>query len=147
MVLDRTDINLTVDSAHHLLGGMDPAENLLRWAGRINHVHVKDVFLDAVPPNTVAAAMDVDDWWGDLAAPLGEGDVDLEAFVAGISSTPTRSVVIEQDRDPVDRSRLDEVIEGEAANRRWLTARLDRQLAANNRRVGARRPHHPRSNT
>lgn len=123
-LLERTSIDLTVDSGHFLMGGMDPAAELRRLARRVNHVHVKDVRLAAVPPDEEAAERDIDDWWGGLVAPLGTGDVDLVEFVAAAVELDLRWIVIEQDRAPVRRVRLNEVVEAETANRRWLTERL-----------------------
>jgi len=123
-LLRRTTVDLTVDSAHFLLGGMDPAERVRSLAHRINHIHVKDVDLGAVPPNETAQFLDVDEWWGDLAAPLGDGDVDLDDFLDSLAEVAVRWIVIEQDRDPLTVASLGEVIAGESANRRWLEQQL-----------------------
>lgn len=32
-----------IDTGHAVLGGNDPAELILRWPGRVNHVHLKDI--------------------------------------------------------------------------------------------------------
>ncbi len=100
-LLRRTSVDLTVDSAHFLLGGMDPAQQLRARRSRVNHVHIKDVDLAAVPPNEVAARCDVDDWWGGLSTSLGAGDVDLNAFLDVAAELDVAWIVIEQDRDPL----------------------------------------------
>src|SRR5690625_6914654 len=42
-LLARTDVGLTLDTGHLILGGGDPLTGLRRWARRIDHLHLKDV--------------------------------------------------------------------------------------------------------
>src|SRR5699024_4081372 len=48
-LLARTDVGLTLDTGHLILGGGDPLTGLRRWARRIDHLHLKDV-RRRVPP-------------------------------------------------------------------------------------------------
>ncbi len=121
----RTPIPLTVDSGHFLLGGIDPVDALTVYSDRVNHIHVKDVRLGAVPSTEVANNIDVDDWWGDISVSLGEGDVDLAGFLSAIGTLRSvRWIVIEHDRDPVWRKDLKAVTAGARIDRRWLEAVL-----------------------
>ncbi|OYR51367.1 sugar phosphate isomerase/epimerase [Halorubrum sp. Ea8] len=85
-LIDRTDdrVELEIDAGWALVGGADPAELIDRHAGRITHVHVTDV--DADRGESVA---------------LGEGDVDLDAVVAGARNADVEWLVYEHD-DPAD---------------------------------------------
>lgn len=97
-VLDGCAIPLCLDTGHLLIGGVDPAELAARAAGRIAHVHLKDV--DAgraarVRAGEVGYAAAVRNG---MYRPLGQGDVD----VAGIVDTLTAAgydgwYVLEQD--------------------------------------------------
>ncbi|MEV0423720.1 TIM barrel protein, partial [Streptosporangium canum] len=76
-VLDGSAVPLCLDTGHLLIGGTDPAELVTRAAGRVAHVHLKDV--DAALAERVRA--------GELSyteavkagiyRPLGRGDVDV----------------------------------------------------------------------
>lgn len=120
LLLARTTLDLTLDTGHFLLGGLDPVTALVEYAGRINHLHVKDVRTAGIPAPDVALHADLDDWWGDISSPLGEGDVDLEAFVAALPPGEHGWIVIEQDRDPAPAGSLEPIGRAEFANRRWL---------------------------
>ena len=65
-LLGRSDVDLTLDTGHLVLGGGDPVAGLERWGSRVNHVHVKDVRRDVM---TRARAED----WSFLDAVLGPG--------------------------------------------------------------------------
>jgi inosose dehydratase len=41
-LLASTDVGLTFDSGHLLIGGGDPLPDFRRWRDRINHLHLKD---------------------------------------------------------------------------------------------------------
>lgn len=97
-VLDGSPVPLCLDTGHLLAGGTDPAELVSRAAGRIAHVHLKDV--DAAMAGRVRA--------GDLTytravkdglyRPLGRGDVDLPAIVGGLTAAGYDGwYVLEQD--------------------------------------------------
>lgn len=121
-LLARTSVGLTVDTGHFLLGGIDPVAFVAAHPDRVNHLHVKDVSLAAVPSAEVAGTLDLDDWFGSVGVPLGTGDVDLAAFFAAAKGVGAPWVVIEQDRTQVTPDTLPDVIAGEAANRRVLQA-------------------------
>ncbi|GAA3028759.1 TIM barrel protein [Streptosporangium longisporum] len=97
-VLDGSPVQLCLDTGHLLAGGTDPAELVSRAAARIAHVHLKDV--DAAMAERVRA--------GELPygravkeglyRPLGRGDVDVPAIVAGLTAAGYDGwYVLEQD--------------------------------------------------
>lgn len=119
-LLERTPIDLTIDTGHFLLGGIDPATALNDYRSRVNHLHIKDVRLDGLPGLEVTKLADLDDWWGGVSSPLGQGDVDLHSFLKVALSQQFPWLVIEQDRDPAPSGSLDGISHLEKANRQWL---------------------------
>lgn len=130
LLLERTSVDLTLDTGHFLMGGIDPVAALTDYVGRINHIHAKDVRLAGLPPAAVALAADLDDWWGDISSPLGDGDVDLDAFVGALPPGMHEWIVIEQDRDPAPAGSLEPIGRAELANRRWLDGVISRHHTA-----------------
>jgi inosose dehydratase len=120
LLLSRTDTGLTIDTGHLLLAGIEPLAALAAYGSRVNHIHIKDVHLSGIPSPEITHTCDLDDWWGDVASPLGSGDVDLVSFVAALAGSEHRWLVIEQDRDPAPARSLDGISRAELANRRWL---------------------------
>ncbi|MFD8563876.1 TIM barrel protein [Streptosporangium canum] len=97
-VLDGSAVPLCLDTGHLLIGGTDPAELVTRAAGRVAHVHLKDV--DAALAERVRA--------GELSyteavkagiyRPLGRGDVDVPGIVASLGAAGYAGwYVMEQD--------------------------------------------------
>ncbi|MER5327237.1 TIM barrel protein [Streptosporangium roseum] len=97
-VLDGSAVPLCLDTGHLLIGGTDPGELVTRAAGRIAHVHLKDV--DAALAERVRS--------GELSyteavkagiyRPLGRGDVDVPGIVAGLGAAGYAGwYVMEQD--------------------------------------------------
>ncbi|MGI8870841.1 MAG: TIM barrel protein [Mycobacteriales bacterium] len=85
-VLGSSGIDLCLDTGHYLIGGGDPAALAGQAAGRIAHVHLKDV--DAATAARVGtgelgytAAVG-----SGLYRPLGAGDVDLPGVVGSLSA-------------------------------------------------------------
>lgn len=126
LLLERTAIDLTLDTGHFLLGGIDPVGALRAYEGRVNHLHAKDVRTAGLPTAEAALRSDLDDWWGDISSPLGDGDVDLDGFVAALPPGRHEWIVIEQDRDPAPTGSLEHIGRAELANRRWLDDAIER---------------------
>jgi inosose dehydratase len=123
--LAATDVGLTLDTGHLLLGGGDPVDALSAWAGRINHVHVKDTRL-AVLEEVLATGGDMRQVWEQgVFVPLGAGDLELVAFMDALAATGFDGwVVVEQDVIPnpdlsPDRPAADQRANREAL-RRWF---------------------------
>jgi inosose dehydratase len=126
-LLESTAVQLTLDTGHFWLAGADPAEQIVRYGERVNHVHLKDVRRAVLEQAKAAGRTDVDTWWGEVATPLGAGDVDLERFLASLLRTEYDGwLVIEQDRLPLGTDAIEPVIAEQAGNRRWVEEALAR---------------------
>jgi inosose dehydratase len=121
-VLELTDVDLLLDTGHLALGGGDPAEALLDWGERINHVHVKDVRNDVLE-SVIADGADMPEAWRrGVFCELGTGDVDLASFFADlVRSQYAGWVVVEQDMVPQSPQDAAEAEASQVRNRAWLT--------------------------
>jgi inosose dehydratase len=130
-LLESTAVNLTLDTGHFWLAGADPIESVARFGDRINHVHLKDVRLAVLDRAKAEGRTDFDAWWGDVATPLGAGDIDHEGFLdALLRSGYDGWLVIEQDRLPLGAAPIEPVTREQARNRRWVEGILARQTMA-----------------
>lgn len=125
-LLASTDIGLTFDSGHLLIGGGTPLGDFRRWRDRINHLHLKDartaVLADALatadPMRTV--------WERRVFVPLGDGDLAMEALLDEIVRDGFHGwLVVEQDvilasHDDVTRAR-EEQFDNREKLRRWFS--------------------------
>lgn len=120
-LLEATDIGLTFDSGHLLIGGGDPLRDFRRWRARINHLHLKDA-----RTQILHEAMRTDDpmrsvWEKRVFVPLGDGDLAVDALVDEIIASGYDGwLIVEQDvvprsDDDVARAKADQI-----ANRRAL---------------------------
>ena len=64
-------LSLTLDTAHTVLGGMDPVATFTRYAERVRYVHMKDI----APVRDTSTP-----WWSNFRE-LGRGTVDFPAVV------------------------------------------------------------------
>ncbi|MFV2064006.1 MAG: TIM barrel protein, partial [Chloroflexota bacterium] len=100
-LLNMCDIGLTIDTGHFKLAGADPVESLRRWGDRVNHVHLKDVREQILLRAKADERRDLDVWWADVSTALGDGDVDLVAFLERLLAMHYGGwLVVEQDRAP-----------------------------------------------
>lgn len=99
--LDCTDVGLTLDTGHLILGGGDPLESLGRWNERINHVHIKDARVDVLR-SVIRDKGDMRDVWaGKAFVPLGDGDLYVAGFMDALVRTGYDGwLVVEQDSIP-----------------------------------------------
>ncbi len=128
-LLSSTDIDLTLDTGHAWLAGADPVDVLVRFGDRVNHVHLKDVRREVLERAKAEGRDDFDTWWADVATPLGDGNIDIEGFLAGLHRRGYDGwLVIEQDRLPVTTDAIGRVTAEQAMNRALVEeawARLD----------------------
>jgi inosose dehydratase len=123
--LDRTDVGLTLDTGHLILGGGDPLAGLRRWGPRVNHVHLKDARAAVLRDIVEAGGGMREVWSGGAFVPLGDGDLDLPAFMAGLQDAGFDGwIVIEQDTIPRAGDSIDRVIADQRTNREALKAWL-----------------------
>lgn len=75
--LEGCDTALCLDTGHSVVGGGDPVELAQSAAGRIRHVHLKDVD-QGLADRVVAGTLDYEEAVREgLYRPLGDGDVDV----------------------------------------------------------------------
>ncbi|MEO7262534.1 MAG: TIM barrel protein [Jatrophihabitantaceae bacterium] len=97
-LLESSDIGLCLDTGHLLIGGMQPLELLRRFAGRIAHVHLKDVRTSVARPVAAGRISYLEAVRAGLYAPLGDGDLDISAIVAALEAAGYQGwYVLEQD--------------------------------------------------
>jgi inosose dehydratase len=124
-MLGVSDVGITLDTGHLLIGGGEPAEVWSRWGSRINHVHLKDVRRERLRSIVESGGGMIHVWSGGTFVPLGDGDLDLDAFMAGMLQAEFAGwLVIEQDIFPTpgyDLARIeDEHRRNRDALRRWV---------------------------
>jgi inosose dehydratase len=130
-LLSATDVELCLDSGHLAIGGADPVAIARRCAGRIGHLHLKDVD-GAVLERLRAGEIDLMEAWNSgLFCPLGEGIVDVAGFLAAaIGDGYGGWLVLEQDRVAVRDPDVDGVVAVEARNLAAVRRALEREAAA-----------------
>ncbi|MDQ3401837.1 MAG: TIM barrel protein [Actinomycetota bacterium] len=79
--LADSDLRLCLDTGHLLIGGTDPVDLVRRHAGRIGHVHLKDVRADLAAQVRAAERGYTDAVRDRMYVPLGDGDVDIATVV------------------------------------------------------------------
>ncbi|NEA59611.1 TIM barrel protein [Streptomyces sp. SID13666] len=97
-VLEGSWTGLCLDTGHLLVGGTDPVALARRAAGRVVHVHLKDVdegAAAAVHDGRTSYTEAVD---RNLYQPLGQGDIDLAALIGALEDAGYAGwYVMEQD--------------------------------------------------
>jgi inosose dehydratase len=123
-VLEVSDVGLCLETGHMMLGGGDPVAMLADFGDRINHVHLKDARL-AVMDNIKADGAQVTEiWTREAFCALGEGDLDVDAVLAGLASISFGGwLVVEQDILPRSAERFARAAAEQQHNREFLTER------------------------
>jgi inosose dehydratase len=97
-VLERSSVELCIDTGHLALASADPVEIARTASGRVAHVHLKDLderLAERVRSGDLPFRQAVIDG---LFLPLGEGGVDIRGFVAALEADGYEGwYVIEQD--------------------------------------------------
>jgi inosose dehydratase len=97
-VLDGSSVGICLDTGHLLIGGTDPADLARQAAGRIGHVHLKDVRQRVAGQVTSKAIGYTDGVRAGLYQPLGQGDVDVAGVITALTASGYRGwYVLEQD--------------------------------------------------
>jgi inosose dehydratase len=123
-MLELTDVGLCLDTGHLLVGGGDPAQAIRDWAGRINHLHLKDARLEVVAKIVTDAAPLEELWRRRAFCALGQGDVDMEDVLSAIANIGYSGwLIVEQDIFPDREGFLQHAATDQIANREWLRAR------------------------
>lgn len=123
--LAATDVDLTFDTGHLLLGGGDPLAGWRRWSARINHVHLKDVDLEILRAVQARRGGMVDVWASRAFVPIGDGDLAVGAIVEAVLADGYDGwIVIEQDVLPSASIRIETLEADQALNMQRLAALL-----------------------
>jgi inosose dehydratase len=97
-VFAESDVRWCLDTGHLTLGGTDPLDFARSAAGRVGHVHLKDVDLDVaarLPSGELTLVAAVQQG---LFRPLGKGDVPIEQVVTELENGGYQGwYVLEQD--------------------------------------------------
>lgn len=123
--LADTRMDLTLDSGHLLIGGGDPLTGLREWRSRINHIHLKDANVSVLAQAAGSANLVRDLWEKRMFVPLGDGDLDIGAFMGElVGSGYDQWLVVEQDVVLLNASDVQRAIDDQVANRvalrEWL---------------------------
>lgn len=120
-LLERTDVGLTFDSGHLLLGGGDVLEGWTQWGHRINHLHLKDVRMEVLRQVVARSGSMVDVWTGGAFVPFGHGDLDVAALMKQVLASGYDGwLVVEQDLMPTASTDPTQVARDHAYNREQL---------------------------
>ncbi|WP_205740849.1 sugar phosphate isomerase/epimerase family protein [Haloactinopolyspora alba] len=123
--LARTDVGLTLDTGHLIIGGGDPVDGWRRWSDRINHLHLKDARTDVLAQVVKERAGMRAVWERRAFVELGAGDLDVAGFMDAVVADGFDGwCVVEQDvvpspSDPPGKAADDQRANREAL-RRWL---------------------------
>jgi inosose dehydratase len=99
--LDLTDVDLTFDSGHLLLGGGHVLDGWRRWQRRINHLHLKDVRVQVARDIVARKGGMIDVWSGGTFVPFGAGDLPITTFLDEVVASDFDGwLVVEQDLYP-----------------------------------------------
>lgn len=97
-VLAGSTVGLCIDTGHLVVGGADPVQLTSDHAGRVVHVHLKDVDGDLAREVRTGATSFGDAVRAGLFVPLGTGSVDVAAMIATLRAHAyTGWYVLEQD--------------------------------------------------
>jgi inosose dehydratase len=130
-MLAGTDVELCLDSGHIAIGGGDPVAIAQRCAGRIAHLHLKDVDGAMLQRLRGGEIEMMAAWEAGLFCPLGEGIVDVEGFLAATTVDGFDGwLVLEQDRVAVRDPDLDGVRAVEERNLEAVRRALQRAATA-----------------
>jgi inosose dehydratase len=98
-LIDQSEVEFCLDTGHLYLGGADPVAIAEASAGRVAHVHLKDVdeaMADQVRSGELPFRQAVIDG---IFKPLGDGAVDIAGFVATLEEAGFDGwYVLEQDK-------------------------------------------------
>lgn len=122
--MELVDVGVCLETGHLYVGGGDPAQLARAWAGRINHVHVKDAHRAVIDGIVADGEPNTAIWSREAFCALGEGDVDLGGVFDALRAIDFEGwMVVEQDIFPQTADRFARAITDQRANRLFLADR------------------------
>jgi inosose dehydratase len=122
-LLADTDIDITLDTGHLIVGGGDPVEGVSRWSSRINHLHLKDARSAIIADALASGAGMIEVWSRRVFVPIGDGDLDVAGVVAALQrSSYSGWAVVEQDIIAGPEDSFDDMLADQRQNYRALVA-------------------------
>lgn len=122
-LLASTDIDLTLDTGHLIVGGGDPVEAVTRWRGRINHLHLKDARSAVIAEALESGAGMIEVWSRRVFCRIGEGDLDVAGMVEALRASGYDGwAVVEQDVIAGPQDTFEGMLADQAHNYRALVA-------------------------
>jgi inosose dehydratase len=96
-----SSVGLLLDTGHLHFAGEDPARVAARWAGRINHVHAKDVRPAVLARARAERWSFLDSVVGGVFTVPGDGTVDFAAALAPVAKAGYGGwLIVEAEQDP-----------------------------------------------
>jgi inosose dehydratase len=97
-LLADTEIDITLDTGHLIVGGGDPVQAVSRWSGRINHLHLKDARSAVISAALESGAGMIEVWSQRVFVPIGDGDLNVAGVVSALKQSGYSGwAVVEQD--------------------------------------------------
>ncbi len=122
-LLADTEIDLTLDTGHLIVGGGDPVDAVSRWSSRINHLHLKDARSAVIAAALDSGAGMVEVWSQRVFVPIGDGDLDVAGVVAALKGSGYSGwAVVEQDILAGPEDSLEDMLADQRQNYRALAA-------------------------
>jgi inosose dehydratase len=101
MMASTSAVGLLLDTGHLTFAGGDPMRALQRHAGRIVHVHCKDIRQDKLARAKKQDSSFLDAVLGDVFAVPGDGSIDFAPVLQALARSGYRGwLVVEADQDP-----------------------------------------------
>jgi len=121
-LLASTDVGLTFDTGHLILGGGDPVTGWRRWRDRINHLHLKDARTEVLKAVVKGKGDMRAVWAGRAFVPFGEGDLDLDGIMDEVVASDFDGwLIVEQDTIPQIGDEAGQIARDHKINREALT--------------------------
>jgi inosose dehydratase len=98
-------VGLCVDTGHSIYAGVDPAELVRTYRGRVEHVHLKDIDEKVLTETRLHERGFWDAIRNGIFVPVGDGVLKVPEFYAALQEIGfDRPITIEQDRDATTES-------------------------------------------